>query len=195
VLPTFYLAHGLSLKTTVAVVGTALSLALTVLLASLMIDLVGLTGYASEEAAFLQLGESGIYNIRDLLLAGIVVGSLGVLDDVTVSQAAIVRQLREANPQFGFGELYRRAMQVGQDHIASMVNTLALVYSGAALPLLLLLRQSPLPLTYLLSQEMIAEEIVRMVVASIGLVGAVPLTTLLAAAAMQHRRKALLAQE
>ncbi len=182
--PTFFLAHGVSLKTVVAVVGTALALALTVALASGMIAWVGLTGYASEEAAFLQMGGAGLYRLRDLLLGGIVVGALGVLDDVTVSQAAIVQQLRQANPSFPFQELYRRAMQVGQDHIASMVNTLALVYAGAALPLLLLLRQSPMPLKYLLSQEMIAEEVVRMMVASIGLMAAVPLTTLLAAATM-----------
>jgi uncharacterized membrane protein len=184
--PTFYLSHGVSLKTTVAVVGTALALALTVLLAWIMIQWVGLTGYASEEASFLQMAAPGLYRIRDLLMAGIVIGVLGVLDDVTVSQAAIVQQLREANAQLGFAELYRRAMQVGQDHIASMVNTLALVYAGAALPLLLLLRESPLPLTYLLSQEIIAEEVVRMLVASIGLMAAVPLTTLLAAGATGH---------
>jgi uncharacterized membrane protein len=167
-------------------VGTALALALTVLLAWIMIQWVGLTGYASEEASFLQMAAPGLYRIRDLLMAGIVIGVLGVLDDVTVSQAAIVQQLREANAQLGFAELYRRAMQVGQDHIASMVNTLALVYAGAALPLLLLLRESPLPLTYLLSQEIIAEEVVRMLVASIGLMAAVPLTTLLAAGATGH---------
>jgi len=105
---------------------------------------------------------------------------------VTISQAAIVQQLQQANPDLGLRELYRRAMRVGQDHIASMVNTLALVYAGAALPLLLLLRTSPLPLGYLVSQEIIAAEIVRMIVASVGLMAAVPLTTLLAAASMTY---------
>ncbi len=184
--PSFYLSHGISLKTTVAILGTALSLVLTVFLASALIQWVGLTGYASEQASFLQMQSPGLFDIRDLLLAGIVVGALGILDDVTVSQAAIVQQLREANPQLSFADLYRRAMQVGQDHIASVVNTLALVYAGAALPLLLLLRTGPLPLTYLLSQDILAEEIVRMVVASIGLMTAVPLTTLLAAGSMRY---------
>jgi uncharacterized membrane protein len=193
--PSFYLAHGFSLKTTIAVVGTALSLVLTVFLALFVIRWIGLTGYASEEAAFLQVLSPGVFDIRDLLLAGIVVGALGILDDVTVSQAAIVQQLREANPQLGFRELYRRAMRVGQDHIASVVNTLALVYAGAALPLLLLLRTSPLPLTYLLSQEIIAEEIARMMVASIGLMAAVPLTTLLAAATISFARKTVVSAE
>jgi len=179
--PSFYLAHGLSLKTTVAVLGTVLALVLTLALASAFISLTRLTGYGSEEAAFLQALAPGIYDIRNLLLAGIVVGVLGVLDDVTVSQAAIVQQLRAANQALGIRELYVRAMRVGQDHIASMVNTLALVYAGAALPLFLVLRTSSLPLTYLLSQEIIAEEVVRMAVSSIGLMAAVPLTTLLAA--------------
>ena len=189
--PTFYLAHGLSLKTTVAIIATVLALVLTIALASLFINLTQLTGYGSEDAAFLQALSPGGYDIRSLLLAGIVVGVLGVLDDVTVSQAAIVQQLRNANSALGVRDLYRRAMQVGQDHITSMVNTLVLVYAGASLPLLLLLRTSSLPLTYLLSQEIIAEEIVRMIVSSIGLMAAVPLTTLLAAAVETHRPRLL----
>ncbi|MBC7236029.1 MAG: YibE/F family protein [Chloroflexi bacterium] len=181
---TFYLAHGVSLKTTIAVVGTALALALTVLLAQGFVHLTDLSGYASEEAGFLQAQNPGALNIRGLLVAGIVVGVLGVLDDVTISQAAVVQQLHRANSQLSSRELFTRAMRVGQDHIASVVNTLALVYAGAALPLLLLLRTSPLPWRYLLSQEIIAEEIVRMMVASIGLMTAVPITTFLAAEAM-----------
>lgn len=185
----FFPAHGVSLKTIVAVISTALALLLTALLAELFVRLTGLSGYASEEAAFLRYQAPAVVNIRALLIAGIVVGALGVLDDVTISQASIVQQLHQLHPQIGLWESFRRAMQVGQDHIASMVNTLALVYAGAALPLLLLLRTSPLPLGYLLSQEIIAEEIVRLVVASIGLVAAVPLTTLLASAAMAYRAR------
>lgn len=184
---TFYLAHGVSVKTTVAVVGTAASLVVTVLLAQAFVGVTKLTGYASEEAAFLQMMSPTEFDVRGLLLAGIVVSVLGVLDDVTVSQAAIVQQLHEANPGLDRWELFRRAMHVGRDHIASMVNTLALVYAGAALPLLLLLRSSDLPLTYLLSQEIIAEEVVRMLVSSIGLMGAVPMTTVLAAYGMTRR--------
>lgn len=185
----FFLAHGISLKSIVAVIGTALALLLTALLAELFVRLTGLSGYASEEAAFLRYQAPEVVNIRALLIAGIVVGALGVLDDITISQASIVQQLHQVNPQIGLWEGFHRAMQVGQDHIASMVNTLALVYAGAALPLLLLLRTSPLPLGYLLSQEIIAEEIVRLVVASIGLVAAVPLVTLLASAAMAYRAR------
>lgn len=180
----FYLAHGLSIKTSVAIVGTAISLALTLVLAQVFVRGAGLTGYASEEAAFLQTQTSQVLNIRDLLIAGIIVGVLGVLDDVTIAQASTVQELRRANAQLGTWELFRRAMRVGRDHIASVVNTLVLVYAGASLPLLLLLRTSPLPLAYMLSQEIIAEEVVRTMVASIGLLAAVPITTWLAAIAV-----------
>ena len=183
----FFLVHGVSLKTVVAVFGTALGLLLTLGLAWAAIEITRLTGYSSEDAMLLQALAPGAYDIRGLLVAGILVGVLGVLDDVTVSQAAIVQQLAEANPKLGWGQLYRRAMRVGQDHIASVVNTLALVYAGAALPLLLLLRSGAGPVRYLLSQEFLAEEIVRVAVASIGLMAAVPLTTLLAAAAISFR--------
>ncbi len=117
-----------------------------------------------------------------------IIGVLGVLDDITVAQAATVEQIHQANASLDAWQLYRRAMQVGQDHIASMVNTLVLVYAGAALPLLLLLTDQALPFAYVLSQELISEEVVRMLVTSSGLVAAVPLTTLLAARWMAPRR-------
>ncbi|MFP3897640.1 MAG: YibE/F family protein [Anaerolineales bacterium] len=179
----YYLAHGLNRKTTVALAGSLLGLVVTGLLALVSVSVLHLSGYASEEAGFLQTAHSAQMDIRGLLLAGIIIGVLGVLDDITVSQAAIVEQLRQANPAFTWRQLYRRAMRVGQDHIASMVNTLVLVYAGSALPLLLLLGDRSLPVLYVLSHEMVAEEIVRMLVTSSGLVAAVPVTTALAALA------------
>lgn len=177
---TFYLSHGINRKTTIAVVGTVVSLAITALLSRLFVELTYLSGYASEEAAFLQMAKGGAVNVKGLLLAGMMIGTLGVLDDVTVSQAVVVRQLRRANKGLGFPELYRLAMEVGQDHIASMVNTLILVYTGAALPLLLLFIDTPQPFGVIINHEMLAEEVVRTLVGSIGLVLAVPITTLLA---------------
>jgi uncharacterized membrane protein len=181
---TFYLSHGVNRKTTVAVISTAISLALTGLLARLFVDGAYLTGYASEEAGFLQVTGVGAIDVKGLLLAGIIVGVLGVLDDVTVSQAAIVQQLKAATPLAPFRQLFRSAMAVGRDHIASMVNTLVLVYAGAAMPLLLLLNDSAQPFWQLINYEIIAEEIVRMMVSSLGLIAAVPLTTFLASVAM-----------
>ena len=178
---TFYLSHGLNQKTTIAVLGTLGALIITGLLAKFFVGLARLTGYASEEAAFLQVAKQGNFNIKGLLLAGIIIGALGVLDDITVSQAAIVQQLKEADPKISAKDLFDRAMKVGQDHIASMVNTLVLVYTGAALPLLLLFINNPLPFGTVINNEIIAEEIIRILVASIGLIAAVPITTFLAA--------------
>jgi len=118
--------------------------------------------------------------MRGLLMAGIIIGVLGVLDDVTVSQAAIVAQLRKANPNLSSAELYKRAMQVGHDHISSVVNTLILVYTGASLPLLLLFNDAARPFAEIVNYEPIAEEIIRTLVGSIGLILAVPISTLLA---------------
>jgi len=148
-----------------------------------------LTGMASEEAAFV-LGVYGRQiDVKALLLAGILISILGVLDDITVAQAAVVEQLVEASPEWQSEALFVRAMAVGRDHIASMVNTLVLVYAGSALPLLLLLTNRSLPLGYTVSFELVTEEIVRMLVTSIGLVAAVPVTTFLAAQTMGGRRR------
>jgi uncharacterized membrane protein len=184
---TFYLSHGLNLKTTMAIAGTLGALMVTGFLAKFFIDWAHLTGYASEEAGFLQTARPGVVNIRGLILAGIIIGALGILDDITVAQAAVVQQLKAANPRMKMKTLFWRAMRVGQDHIASMVNTLVLVYTGAALPLLLLFIDSPRPFGEVINYELIAEEIIRMLVGSIGLITAVPLTTFLAARFLNHK--------
>jgi uncharacterized membrane protein len=184
---TFYLSHGFNRKTTVAMAGTFISLVITSLLAKLFVELTNLTGYASEEAAFLQQSMEGTINVKGLLLAGIIVGALGVLDDVTVSQAAIVQQLKEAGAALSPQELFSRAMSVGRDHIASMVNTLILVYTGAALPLLLLFIGNAYPFSQVINYEIITEELVRTLVGSIGLIAAVPITTLLAISLLTER--------
>lgn len=177
---TFYLSHGFNKKTTVALIGTFIALIITGILAKIFVEATGLTGYASEEAGFLQVAKKGAMDIKGLLLAGIIIGTLGVLDDITVSQAAVVEQLKKANPKIRPRQLFWQAMSVGQDHIASMVNTLVLVYTGAALPLLLLFVDNPMPFSQVINYEIIAEEIVRTLVGSIGLISAVPLTTFLA---------------
>lgn len=177
----FYLSHGLNKKTSVAIAGTVIALIFTGLLARYFVDAVRLTGFSSEEAGFLFSAKGEIINIKGLLLAGIIIGVLGVLDDITVSQSAIVLKLKKTDPKLKFRELFFRAMDVGQDHISSMVNTLVLVYTGAALPLLLLFVESPYSFLEIINYEVIADEIVRTLVGSIGLVTAVPLTTFIAA--------------
>lgn len=185
----FYLSHGISLKTHVAVVGTLISLLITGLLAQVFIGGARLSGFGSEEAGFLQYLTGGEVDMRALLLAGIIISLIGVLDDITISQSAIVAKLKEANKKYSPQKLFVKAMDVGKDHIASLVNTLILVYTGAALPLLLLFLQGNHPYLRVLNYEMIAEEIVRTLIASIGLILAVPITTLIASLAHPHNPK------
>jgi uncharacterized membrane protein len=174
------LAHGLGPKSVAAMLGTGASLLLVALLALAFTDLANLTGLASEEPALLQLGGVEI-SFEGLLLAGMVIGALGVLDDVTVSQASTVLALRAANPALGFGELFRRAMDVGRDHVSATVNTLVLAYAGASLPVLLIFGSGELDFVDAVNVELVAQEVVAMLVGSIGLIAAVPITTALAA--------------
>ena len=177
---TFFLSHGFNGKTGVAIAGTVITLIITGILAGTFVEAAKLSGFASEEAGFLQSAKGDLVNIKGLLLAGIIIGVLGVLDDITISQSAIVFQLKEANSKLKYSELYKRAMNVGRDHISSMVNTLILVYTGAALPLLLLFIDNPHPFSEIINYEILADEVVRTLVGSIGLVLAVPITTFIA---------------
>jgi uncharacterized membrane protein len=175
-----YLAHGWRPTTHVALLSTLLALALTGVLAWLFVRVTTLTGFTDENSFLLDaLGVS--IHPRVLLLAGVVIGSLGVLDDVTVTQVAAVGELHRADPHLGTAELYRRAVAIGRDHISSVVNTLFLAYAGAALPLLLLFAQTGADLGDVATREVVAVEIVRTLVGSIGLIAAVPIATGLAA--------------
>ncbi|HEX2031607.1 MAG TPA: YibE/F family protein [Actinomycetota bacterium] len=185
-----YLAHGFSTMTTVALLGTLGSLALTAVLANVFVGLAAISGFASEEAVIVQLGAARI-DLAGIVLGGVVIGALGAIDDMTVTQASAVWELQAANPRMGRAALAGAGMRIGRNHVASTVNTLALAYAGASMPVLLLLILSRQPLTTVASGEVIATEIVRTLVGSIGLVAAVPLTTWLAAwAAPQPRRAA-----
>lgn len=185
---TLYLAHGISKKTTAAVIGTIISLTITGLLAWFFVNFLKLSGLGSEEASFLSMTPGIKINLQGILLAGMIIGALGVLDDITISQAACVFELNEANKNLSWQELYRRGMKVGQDHIASLVNTLVLAYAGVSLPLLLLFAFSGGESIFtLLNREMIANEIVRTLVGSLGLVSAVPITTAIAASFSKNR--------
>jgi uncharacterized membrane protein len=186
---TFYLAHGLNRKTTAAIIGTLIALVVTSVLAEVSISAAKLTGFSSEEAAFLPTAGPGAIDIQGLLLAGIIIGLLGILDDITVSQAAIVYQLGEAASHLGPAEVYRRAMDVGRDHIASLVNTLILVYASSALPLLLLFTGDALPFRQAVNTEVVAAAVVQTLVASIGLILAVPITTAVTCALWARERR------
>nr|WP_078621802.1 YibE/F family protein [Streptomyces sp. NRRL S-244] len=175
-----YMCHGLSARTSVAVLGTLVSLLLIGLLGSVFVDWAFLSGNTDDNTGLIH----GLYpeiDMSGLLLAGIIIGSLGVLDDVTVTQTSAVWELHQADPSMGSRSLYRAAIRIGRDHIASVVNTLVLAYAGAALPLLLLFSIANSSMGSVANSELVAEEIVRTLVGSIGLVASVPVTTALAA--------------
>ncbi|MEU7509278.1 YibE/F family protein [Streptomyces lavendulae] len=175
-----YMCHGLTARTSVAVLGTLVSLLLIGLLGSLFIDWAFLSGNTDDNTGLIH----GLYphiDMSGLLLAGVIIGSLGVLDDVTVTQTSAVWELHQADPAMGPRGLYRAAIRIGRDHIASVVNTLVLAYAGAALPLLLLFSIANSSMGSVANSELVAEEIVRTLVGSIGLVASVPVTTALAA--------------
>jgi uncharacterized membrane protein len=179
-LVTIPLAHGFGAKSRAAMLGTTLALLLTAVLALVFTELASLTGFSFDEA--LTLRSAGIdLSFEGLLLAGMVIGALGVLDDVTVSQASTVFALRGAAPDASFSELFRRALDVGRDHVSATVNTLVLAYVGAALPVLLIFGSSDVAIGNAINLEVVAREVVAMLVGSIGLIAAVPMTTALAA--------------
>lgn len=181
-LVSLYLAHGFNKRTTIALCGTLITLAVSAVLAIFFVSMAKLIGLATDQSFYLALGTNINLNLRGLLLGGIIIGALGVLDDVTIGQSATVYELKDANPNFDAKELYRRAMSIGREHIASLINTLFLAYAGISLPIILYLVafQNGVPLWFALNGEPIAEEIVRTMVGSIGIILAVPITTLIA---------------
>ena len=175
-----YLAHGFTTMTTVALLGTLASLGLTAALSQVFVGLADLTGFASEEATIVRVGAAQI-DLAGLVLGGVVIGALGAIDDMTVTQASAVWELRAVNPLMSRPSLIRSGLRIGRDHVASTVNTLALAYAGASMPLLILFALSRQSLSVVANSEVVATEIVRTLVGSMGLVAAVPITTWLAA--------------
>jgi len=185
-----YLAHGVSARTTTAVLGTLAALGLTATLGVVFVEATRLTGLSSEEGTYLRgvLGSS--VNLRGMLLAGIVIGGLGVLNDVTITQASAVWEIHLANPAVTARDLYASAMRIGRDHIASTVDTLVLAYAGAALPLFVIFTVADRRLSDVLTGEIVAQEIVQTLVGSLGLIAAVPITTWLACLVVTRSRPA-----
>ncbi len=179
---TLYLTYGWTLKTHASTIGMILVLVLTGTLAWFAIQLTRLNGTGDEEALFLVQMSTATINLRGLLLGGMIIGALGVLDDLVTTQSSAVFELHAIDESLGFRELVARAMRIGQDHVAATVNTLVLAYAGASLPSLLMFSLNRGDYLTLLNFEFIAEEVVRTLVGSLGLIAAVPLTTVIAAA-------------
>jgi uncharacterized membrane protein len=179
---TLYMTYGWNLKTHASVLSMVLALLLTGALTVIFVSLARLNGFGDENALFLTQISSIKINLRGLLLGGMIIGALGVLDDLVTSQSAAVFEIYDANPALGFRRIYEKAMRIGQDHVAATVNTLVLAYTGASLPLLLLFALGSGNYGFLLNVEFMAEEVVRTLVGSLGLMAAVPIASFTATA-------------
>lgn len=177
----FFGTHGFNARSTIAFLGTFGAVIATGIIAWASSEAMRLTGFSSDAAVYLNFATNGSLDLSGLLLGSIIIGILGILDDVSITQASVVEQLKHANPALHFIELYRRAVKVGRDHIGSLVNTLALAYVGASLPLILLYAKANSDIFITLNQEVVASELLRIIVGSIGLILAVPATTAVAA--------------
>lgn len=175
-----YLAHGPNARTTTAYLGTLAGLVVTAVLSWWAVSASKITGIWSEDGLHLEFYTRGV-SLQGIVLCGIILAGMGVLNDVTVTQASAVWELRAARPDLGWWQLYLRGMRIGRDHIASTVYTIAFAYVGAALPTLMFVSLYDTTLGVTLTSSDIAEEVVRTLVGSIGLVLAVPLTTLIGA--------------
>ncbi len=182
-----YFTHGFKRESTVALLGTVAAVVVTGLLSILAVKLLHFTGLGTEDAWYLK--QRIDLDFRGLLLGGIMIGVLGVLDDIAVTQVSVVRELYSSAAHLSKSQIYTKALRVGQEHVGALVNTLALAYTGASLPLLLLFSQPTLyPASVIVSQEMFSVEIIRTIVGSIGLILTVPITTALAVHMLEHYR-------
>jgi len=179
---TLYMTYGWNLKTHASVLSMVLALLLTGALSVFFVSLTRLTGSGQENTIFLIQFSSVNINLRGLLLGGMIIGALGVLDDLVSSQSSAVFEIHDANPALGYRSIFEKSMRIGRDHVAATVNTLVLAYTGASLPLLLLFTLGSGNYSFLLNSGFMAEEVVRTLVGSLGLIAAVPITSLLATA-------------
>lgn len=183
-----YFTHGFNKESTSAFIGTVIAVAFTGLLAFCAVKLCQLSGFVSDESVYLNFDTGGTLNIQGLLLGAIIIGVLGVLDDIAITQATVVREIYGSAPHLSKKEIYKKAIRVGKEHVGALVNTLALAYAGASLPLLLLFFVGDKNLLFLLNQEVFATEIVRTIVGSIGLILTVPITTYLSVLLLKDSR-------
>lgn len=182
-LTTGFLAHGFSKKTTIALISTLISLLLTITFAEIAINLAHIAGLGSEDAFALQFGPTALISIKGLFLSGVIIGTLGALNDITTTQSATVYELKKANPKLKIVELFEKGINVGQEHVASLVNTLVLAYAGSAFAVFIFLILNPTHIPYwvIINNETISDEIVKTIAGSAGLLLSVPIVTFIAA--------------
>lgn len=175
-----FFTHGFNRESGIAYSGTMIAVVLSGLFAIFAVHITKLSGFAAEESVYLNFNTGGTLNFTALLLGAFIIGFLGVLDDIAITQAAVVTELYDTNPEISHIEVYKRAMRIGREHVGALVNTLVLVYTGASLPLILYFKLSPTGFGTTINLEIFATEIVRIIVGSIGLILTVPIVTLLA---------------
>ena len=184
-----YITHGFNRTTTSAVLGMIITVAASGLAAWYVVGAASLSGFTGEESGYLHFQYGGTLDLVGILMSGIIIGLLGVLYDVAIGQAVAVEELMSAGEHLSKGQVYRRAIRIGREHIGALVNTLAIAYVGAALPLLLLLENATAPIDYIVNGEVIATEIVRILIGASGIILAVPITTALAVLLVSGARK------
>jgi uncharacterized membrane protein len=175
-----FFTHGFNRESGIAYSGTMIAVVLSGLFAIFAVHITKLSGFAAEESVYLNFNTGGTLNFTALLLGAFIIGFLGVLDDIAITQAAVVTELYDTNPEISHIEVYKRAMRIGREHVGALVNTLVLAYTGASLPLILYFKLSPTGFGTTINLEIFATEIVRIIVGSIGLILTVPIVTLLA---------------
>jgi len=175
-----FFTHGFNRESAVAYFGTVFAVLITGVFAIIAVKLTSLSGFVGDESTYLNLNTNGTLDFTGLLLGAIIVGVLGVLDDIAVTQAAVVTELYNSNPNLTKLEVYRSAMRIGREHVGALVNTLVLAYTGASLPLLLYFSVSDMSFDSVINLEIFATEIVRAIVGSLGLIFTVPVVTMLA---------------
>ncbi|MEY2641261.1 MAG: hypothetical protein RL150_654 [Candidatus Parcubacteria bacterium] len=176
-----FFTHGFTSRSLIAFTGTVVSIGITGLLATLAVDWLSLSGFFSDETVYLNFTTDGLLDFRGLLLGGMIIGVLGVLDDIAITQVAVVGELKHALPSASARTLYTRALRVGREHVSALVNTIVLAYAGVSLPLMLWFYGSDASFGMVVNNEVFATEIARTIVGSIGLILTVPITTALAA--------------
>lgn len=188
-----FITHGFNRRSLAAFVGTIIAISITGFLAWVSVDFVTLTGFGSDESIYLNINTEGTLNFAGLLLGAIIIGVLGVLDDIAITQVAVVQELlklrAESEKKTSLRDIYTRAMRVGREHVAALVNTLVLAYTGAALPLLLWVSSASTNFMLEANREIFAAEIVRTLIGSIGLIMTVPITTAIAVWLLKDRTK------
>lgn len=182
-----YVTHGFNRTTTVAMLGMIGTIIVTGAATYIAIHAAQLSGFTSEENAYLNFNTDGRIDQLGLLFGGIMIGLLGVLYDIAIGQAIAAEELIRAGAEYTKREVFARVMRIGREHIGALVNTLAIAYVGASLPLLLLLNSASTSIAYILNSEIFATEIIRILMGSIGLLLAVPITTFLAAQMLHGR--------